>query len=152
MNFPQDRNIFYWHNWIPHPQKHIHRHQFCDSNCLRTQATAQNVISRFRRRPFWKWPKTGSPSQFFFDGIDFWYRGRSKEQKNLVLDCPGGGGVHGNPIWPMDYSCQFRVYIIRVVIIHSLPEIRVNLWYRCSKCMMPDLESNSFLFFKILHI
>ena len=24
--------------------------------------------------------------------------------KNLVSDCPGGGGgVHGNPIWPMDY-------------------------------------------------
>ena len=23
--------------------------------------------------------------------------------KNLISDCPGGGGVHGNPIWPMDY-------------------------------------------------
>ena len=22
--------------------------------------------------------------------------------KNLVSDCPGG--VHGNPIWPMDYT------------------------------------------------
>ena len=91
----QDRNIFYWHNWIPHPQKHMHRHQFCGSNCPRTQVMAQNVISRFRWRPFWKWPKTGSPSQLFFYGIDFWYRGRSKEQKNLVSDCPGGGGGGG---------------------------------------------------------
>ena len=23
--------------------------------------------------------------------------------KNLVLDCPGGGGGALNPIWPMDY-------------------------------------------------
>ena len=73
------------------PQKHIHRHQFCDSNCRRTQVMAQNVISTFRWRPFWKWPKTGSPSQLFFDGIDFWYRGRSKEQKKLGLRLSWGG-------------------------------------------------------------
>ena len=52
---------------------------------------AQNVISRFRWRPFGKWPKTGSPSQLFFYGIDFWYRGRSKEQKKLGLRLSLGG-------------------------------------------------------------
>ena len=29
--------------------------------------------------------------------------------KNLVSDCPGGGGVHGNPIWPMDYRFSVMV-------------------------------------------
>ena len=29
--------------------------------------------------------------------------GSPRSKKNLVSDCPGGGGVHGNPIWPMDY-------------------------------------------------
>ena len=47
------RNIFYWHNWIPRPQKHMYRHQYCNSNCLRTQVMAQNVISKFHWRPFW---------------------------------------------------------------------------------------------------
>ena len=28
--------------------------------------------------------------------------------KNLVSDCPGGG-VHGNPIWPMDYGVSGAV-------------------------------------------
>ena len=30
--------------------------------------------------------------------------GGPRNKKNLVSDCPGGGGVHGNPIWPMDYN------------------------------------------------
>ena len=36
--------FFYWDNWIPHPQKHMYRHQVCDANCIRTQVMAQNVI------------------------------------------------------------------------------------------------------------
>ena len=30
----------------PRPQKHLYRHQFCDSNYPRTQVMAQNVISK----------------------------------------------------------------------------------------------------------
>ena len=52
LNYLQDRNIFYWDNWILHPQKHMYRHQVCDSNCIRTQVMAQNVISKFQWRPF----------------------------------------------------------------------------------------------------
>ena len=48
---------------------------------------AQNVISRFRRGPYWKWPKTGSPSQLFYYCIDFLYLVKFKEQKNLVSGC-----------------------------------------------------------------
>ena len=48
MNYLQDRNIFYWDNWILHPQKHMYRHQVCDSNCIRTQVMAQNLISKFQ--------------------------------------------------------------------------------------------------------
>ena len=84
INFLQDRNIFYWHNWILHPKKHMHRHQFCDSNCFRTQVMAQNVISRFRWRPFWKWPKTGSPSQLFLMASTFDIGGGPRNKKNLV--------------------------------------------------------------------
>ena len=50
-NYLQYRNIFYWDNWISHPQKHMYRHQVCDSNCFRTQVMAQNVISEFQWRP-----------------------------------------------------------------------------------------------------
>ena len=52
MNYLQDRNIFYRDNWIPHPQKHMYRQQVCDYNCIRTQVIAQNVISKFKWRPF----------------------------------------------------------------------------------------------------
>ena len=34
------------------PKKHMYRHQVCDSNCIRTQVMAQNVISKFQWRPF----------------------------------------------------------------------------------------------------
>ena len=34
--------------------------------------------------------------------------------KNLVSDCPGGGGglVHGNPIWPMDYMICRNLHLL----------------------------------------
>ena len=51
--------------------------------------------------------QTGSPSQLFLMASNFDIRGGPRNNNNLVSDCPGGGGgggVHGNPIWPMDYS------------------------------------------------
>ena len=114
-------NIFYWHNWISRPQKHMHRHQFCDSNFLRTQVMAQNVISRFRWRPFWKWPETGSPSQLFFDGIDFWYRGRSKEQYKFGprLSWEGGCTVTLSGPW----TICIHVKMIRVCDTMGNPQV-----------------------------
>ena len=34
--------------------------------------------------------------------------GGPRSKKNLVSDCPGGGGVHGNLIWPTDYMLGHR--------------------------------------------
>ena len=48
----RQKYFFYRENRIPHPQKHMYRHQVCDSNFLRTQVMAQNVISKFQWRPF----------------------------------------------------------------------------------------------------
>ena len=83
--------------------EHMYRHQFWDSYYLRTQVMAQNVISRFRWRPFWKWPKTGSPSQLFL-----WHRlllsGKVQGANKTLSQTVVGKGMHGNPIWPIDYK------------------------------------------------
>ena len=47
-------------------------------------------------------PKQVVHPNFFLMASTFDIRGGPMNNKNLVSDCPGGGGVHGNPIWPMD--------------------------------------------------
>ena len=47
-------------------------------------------------------PKQVVHPNFFLMASTFDIRGGPMNNKNLVSDCPGG--VHGNPIWPMDYS------------------------------------------------
>ena len=59
----------------------MYRHQFCDSNCLRTQVMAQNVISKISLAAILKWPKIGSPYDLYLMASTFDIRRGLMSQK-----------------------------------------------------------------------
>ena len=115
--------------------------------------------------PFWKWPKTGSPSQLFFDGTfeslrptchqikvgfclscfgdtnfvevhhpncflmasTFVIRGGPMNNKNLISDCPGGGGGCTVTLFGPWTICCFNPFTAGLWR-HKLPERWIN-WF-----------------------
>ena len=58
--------------------------------------------------------------------------------KNLVSDCPGGG-VHGNPIWPMDYVKRWRHAWLDIIHVH----VADNVLYDFIKLTKVNTERRS---------
>ena len=79
----------------------MYRHQFCDSNYLRTQSYGTKRDFQISTAAMLKCPATGSSSDLYMMASTFDIVGGLVSKKNLVSDFYGGR-VHSNPLLPMD--------------------------------------------------
>ena len=79
----------------------MYRHQLCDSNCLRTQVFGTKRDFQIIMAAILKWPKIGSPSDFYLMASTFNIGEGLMSKTNLVSDFHGWR-VHSNLLWPMD--------------------------------------------------
>ena len=63
----------------------MYRHQLCDSNCLRTEVFGTKRDFQISMAAILKWPKVGSPSDFYLMASIFNIEGGLMSKKKLGL-------------------------------------------------------------------
>ena len=70
----------------------MYRHQLCDSNCLRTQVFGTKRDFQISMAAILKWPKIGSPSDFYLMASTFNIGGGLMSKKKTWSQTFMGGG------------------------------------------------------------